>query len=290
MLTYFYPQTYRMIVTALLDMFNDMRVVKYDKDGTAIAEKIVPITFSPSEKHHRDRTENNWVDSQNVQHGNRYYLTIPRLALKPTGIIYDGERATGVNQWRFWNSETPIDQSTTNAMHKVLSDYAPTPFNFNFELSIMSDSQDYFAQIIENILPYFNPQLMLRVKEFSFLNIERDLRVSMDGLNIDFSDDLSDTESRQCNGTINLTVQGYMYRPFVWSDIIKVINSKYYIGDTSTSALPVIDSYSTSGYMSSGGVPYTSAVPSVDAYQLSGDYMSTTKEFIWFENHISNKK
>ena len=197
MLTFYYPQTYRMIVTALLDMFNDMRVVKYDKDGNAIAEKMVPITFAPREKFHDDRTENHWVDAQNVQHGNRYYLTVPRLALKPNGIMYDGDRATGVNQWRFWNSETPVDPTISTTMTKVLSDYQPTPYNYNFELSIMSDSQDYFAQIIENILPYFNPQLMLRVKEFSFLNIERDLRVSMDGLNIDFSDDLGDTESRQ---------------------------------------------------------------------------------------------
>jgi hypothetical protein len=275
-----------MIVKALLDMFNDIRVVKYDRDGNPVAEKDVPISFAPREKFHDDRIEDNWVDANNVQHGNRYYLTIPRMALTPTAVIYDADRATGVNQWRYWKTEVPID----NGMYKVLSDYQPTPYNFTFTLSILSDAQDYFAQIIENILPYFNPALTLRVKEFSFLNIERDMLVTMDGVNLDFSDDLTDMESRRCNGSINLTVRGWMYRPFVYSDIIKFIDSKYYIGDKSTDQLPLVESYSTSGVMTSGGtIIDTSAVPLSGTYQVSGDYYSANKEFKWFSEKDSHE-
>ena len=138
MLTYYYPQTYKMVVRALLDMFNDMRIVKYDRGGNIVGEKSVPISFAPSEKFHQDRIENNWVDANNVQHGQRYYLTIPRMALAPTAIIYDADRATGSNQWRYWKTDIPVD----NGMYKVLSDYQPTPFNYQFTLSILCDSQD----------------------------------------------------------------------------------------------------------------------------------------------------
>ena len=284
MLTYYYPSTYKMIIKALLDMFNDMKIVKYDRDGNVIGERSVPITFAPREKFHDDRVENNWVDANNVQHGKRYYLEIPRMGLVPNAIIYDSDRATGANQWRYWKTNDPIDSN----MYRVLADYQPTAYNFQFTLSILSDSQDYFAQIIENILPYFNPSLTLRVKEFSFLNIERDLQVMMDGVNLDFSDELGDMDSRKCNGSINLTVKGWMYRPFVYSDVIKFINSKYYIGDKTATQVPYVESFSTSGIMTSGGTPIElSAVPLSGTYQLSGAEISSNKEYQWFENKVN---
>lgn len=278
MLTYYYARTGYQIAVALLDMFNDMRVYKYDKQGNVIEEHPVYVTFAPRDKIHDDRTENNYVDSSNVQHGERYYLKTPRIAIKPTGIVRDSSRAKAANQWRYWKTDVPIDDTT---LYKALSDYEPTPYTFGFELSIMSRSMDYFYQIIENILPYFNDKLTLRVKEFSFLNIERDLQVSMDGLNLDFSDQMGEFDIRECNGTINLNVEGYLYRPFVWSNVIKTIKSQYFVS-TNVSA---VSTYTTSAVATSASgtvILDVSAVPALGSYDVSGTYVDTEKEFAWF--------
>jgi hypothetical protein len=281
MLTYYYPRTFQGITTALLDLFNDMKVVKYDSSANIISEKTVPITFAPNEKYHKDRIEEHYYDADNVEQGQRYYLQLPRMALVFNGIAYNADRATGTNQWRYWFQES-LGLSTID-LDQVISDYQPAPYDFNYTLYIMTDHLTYFSQIIENILPYFNPKLVLRVKEFSFLNIERDLPVSMDGVNPEFSDDLNENDTRMVNASINLTVQGFMYRPFTYSKVIKVINKKYYNYDTSAS----LESYYTSAYQTSAGdILDTSAVLPLSAdYVLSGSVSATDtedKEYVWF--------
>lgn len=280
MIKYYYPRTIRAITIALLDMFNDIRVVKYDKDNNPISEKNVPITFGPVEKYHQDRTEDHYFDANNVEHNNRYYLQIPRIALVPNGLVYDPERATGVNEWRYWMQET-LELSESD-VDEVISDYQPTPYNFNFTVYIKNDSMDYMSQILENILPYFNPTLMLRVKEFSFLNVERDIPVTLDGVGYDFIDDESAPDTRFVNATLNLTVKGFMYRPFLLSKVIKVINSKYINGSNGA----FIEGFHTSGVLTSGGgVPLIPGeVPSSGDYLTSGHFQGDNNEYNWYKN------
>ena len=278
MIKYYYPRTIRAITIAILDMFNDIRVVKYDANGVAVSEKEVPITFGPVEKYHQDRIENHYFDSQNVEHNQRYYLQIPRISLIPNGIVYDADRATGVNEWRYWFKETL--NLTESALEEVCSDYQPTPYNFDFTVYIKNDSMDYMSQILENILPYFNPTLMLRVKEFSFLNVERDIPVTLDGVAYDFIEDESAPDTRFVNATLNFTVKGYMYRPVVFAKIIKYINSRY-INLTTGS---VLEGFHTSGVLTSGGIPIeTSAIPASGTFVTSGVYVSPTKEYQWYK-------
>lgn len=283
MITYYYPKTLELITVSLLNLFNDLKVVKYDSSGTPISEKSVPITFGPVEKYHQDRIENHYVDSDGVEHNKRYYLQIPRMSLVLNGIAYNADRATGVNQWRNWFAESL--HLSQGEVDQIVSDYQPTPYDYNFTLNIKSDSMDHLAQILENILPYFNPKLMLRVKEFSFLNIERDLPVSMDGVNPEFIDDQTENDSRYVNATINLTVEGFMYRKFVYSKVIKIINSKYFNYDSGM----LMEKFSTSAYQTSGGaIINTSALPLSSDYYTSGVVdadSSSSKEFVWFRSY-----
>jgi len=293
MITYYYPRTLRSISVAILNMFNDMKVIRYDKYGNPLYERHVPITWGPVEKYHLDRIENHYVDSDGVQHNEKYYLQIPRMALVLNGIAYDSSRAIGVNQWRGWFkeslnvSDSEIDDMVSDGAMSI-TDYQPTPYNYNFTLHIKTDSTDYLAQILENILPYFNPKLHLRVKEFSFLNIERDLPVSIDGVNPEFVDDMDENETKFVNATINLTIEGWSYRKFLYSKVIKYINRKYYLQDTGK----FLEGFSVSGVKTSGATSETpgtpiilSAVPPLDSYYVSGYFYDPNKEFNWFQTY-----
>jgi len=264
--------------------------------GNAESEKTVPITFGPVEKYHQDRMEDHYVDADGVEHNQRYYLQIPRMALVLNGISYNSDRATGANQWRYWFMESlELTGSELDAVfddgapNQIVSDYQPTPFDYNFTLHIKCDSMDKLAQILENILPYFNPKLMLRVKEFSFLNVERDLPVSMDAVATEFIDDENENDSRYVNASINLTVEGFVYRKFVYSKVIKIINSKYIYEDTGV----LLSEYNTSAFQTSGGdlIAPTSALPLSGDYYTSGVVDATTtddKEYLWFKAHSTS--
>jgi hypothetical protein len=280
MITYYYPRTLKGITVALLNLFNDLKVVKYDANGDPVDERTVPITFGPVEKYHQDRIENHYVDKDGKEHGQNYYLQLPRLALVLNGIVYDSDRAAGVNQWRYWFKESL--ELTDSEVDQIISDYQPTPYNYNFTLDIRCDGMDNLSQILENILPYFNPKLMLRVKEFSFLNIERDLPVVMDGVNPDFIQDQNENDSRYVNATIGITVEGWMYRKFVTSKVITNINSKYFLHSTGS----FLEGFSTSAHETSAGVLVeTSGLPLSGDYFTSGAYDTDNKEFIWYKEY-----
>ena len=299
MITYYYPRTIEGVVVALMDLFNDISVYKYDSSGVAIEEYPVPFTWGPAQKASQDRTENHYFDTTatdlsgytQVEEVNQvYYLSLPRIALTLTSIVYNPDRAYGVNEWRYWLKETL--QLSAADLDRVFADYQPTPYDLNFNLAVMTNSTDYFSQIMENVLPYFNPKLYLRVKEFSFLNVDRDLPVSLGGIPLDFSQDQGETDQRQVNASLDLTVEAFLYRPWTYSKIIKVINSKYYINSvivttSATSAFTsgsiLTESFSTSGYMTSGGTYLSGANPPT-TYDFSGTYQDNTKSFNWFRN------
>jgi len=308
MKNYYYPKTIKNVTISLMDMFNDIVVYKYDSSGISATSYPVFLSFGPVEKEHLQRIEDHEyiasaTDSNGYKqvepYGQRYWISTPRLALVMNGIAYNAERAYGVNEWREWFAETvAVDGANID---EILRDYQPSPWDINYTLYAMTDSMDYFSQIMENILPYFNPALYLRVKEFSFLNIERDLRVTMPGVVPEFvSPEISDDERRYINATMDLTVEAWMYRPFEYSKIIKVINSKYFVVDSSspgvsamsadsptTSAFSGIvisaDYYETSGVLyTSAGTLETSAIPASGTYTFSGDYLDDSKDFAYF--------
>ena len=224
MVSFYYAQTLKAITIALLSKFDGMQVHRYSSDGKTIIKIInVPITFAPVEKIQQDRLENYTAEPEST--GRRSYLQVPRIALTLNSITYAPERAIGVNEYRYF-----ADSSGANGLVNALfSDFEPAPYNYTYTLFLRTDSMSDWSQMIENIIPYFNPKLYLRVKEFSFLNIERDLQVILNTVNPEFTDELDKNSQRQLNGSVVFTVEGWAYKPIATSKLVKVVNTRYYI-------------------------------------------------------------
>lgn len=223
--TFYYPETIRNVTIALLDMFNDFYIKRYSKtpandESTVIVKAVrVPIMFGPLEKRHME----------DLRDGNDGYQSppVPRMVLTLNGIEYDPTRASGVNELRhFYDASLEL-----KSVNEFFSDANPSPYNYNFIISIQTESISDFSQIAENILPYFNPMRYLRVKEFRFLNVERDLPVLMGGITPNFAEGMEVGDKRKVDGDIELKVQGWMYRPIDSVKAIKYIKTNYFISE-----------------------------------------------------------
>jgi len=226
MISYFYASTLENITTALLEKFSHMEIHRFNKDRTQLIKIVnVPILFAPTEKAYQTRAEDYTAESESK--GIRYYQTLPRLALNLNSITYDPSRATGVNEQREFiagNGETRVD-------------LMPTPYNFGYTLSIRAEYLTDLSMIIEGVLPYFNPQLYLRVKEFSWMNIERDLPVILNNFTPAFSDELNKEQKRQLDATIDFTVQGFMYKPITDAVLVEEFIVRFYAGNQTINQL-----------------------------------------------------
>jgi len=244
MSTYYYPRTIQKVTTAFSTIFKGMKVIKYNKNGDVLKEYDVPVTWGPIDKH-RDIKKEDYNGTKNA-----YYQKLPRIAISGPSFTYNADRATDTNGMRQHYAEA----LSLNDLDSFYSDPVPVPYDYNYTVYIKSDGADYMWQILENILPYFNPDTFLRVKEFSFLDIERDLKVQFGGnATPNFEPfDQSEESRRIIDIQLDFTVEGFMYLPISSEKVIKFIDSKYFINNTT-----LIDSYSTSGFegTSAGEVP-----------------------------------
>jgi hypothetical protein len=280
----YYVHNVKNLILGVLNIFDGMTVTKYTSSGVSADSKPVPIQFGPIGKDYMKRTEGEYFDKDGVEHNQRFYLTLPRMALTVDSFTYDQNRCYGANEYRFF-----LESNGVNVGDDVLTDYSPAPWSIGMSLNILSDSTDYFFQIWENVLPYFNPKSFIRVKEFPFLNIERDIPISITNTTIDFPTEMQAEDKKYFNGTIGLNVEAFMYRQISYSKVIKFIHSKYYIGDNITNMVSAVslssntpvsatglitEAFNTSGVgITSASVFYpTSAVPPSGTYYTSGTY------------------
>lgn len=240
--TYYFPDTIKNVATALSNMFNDLVVKKYNSAGAAIQTINIPIRWAPVEKAFDARREG-YHDGEDP-----WYITYPRLSLVGPNLSYAPERAVSVNDIRYWYAS----EMDLHNLEDFYSDPSPAPYNFNFQLFVNARKMTDWCQIMENILPYFNPELYLRVKEFSFLTIERDLKVLLNGgANLDVPEEIGENDKRRLQSVLDLTVEGVLYMPTSTAKIIKIIDSKYFVdpqGGYTSATGALAEEYLTSGY------------------------------------------
>jgi hypothetical protein len=151
------------------------------------------------------------------------------MSFEFTGLTYDSSRKVTTTQ-----TFTAGLKSDGTEIKKV---YMPVPYNLNFELNIMSKLNDDALQIVEQILPYFQPSYNLSVELVSNIGEKRDIPVVLE--NVTFQDDYEGnfTTRRVLIYTLRFTVKTYLFGPVssATKDIIKKATVSYITGDTTAS-------------------------------------------------------
>lgn len=182
--TYFYHEKIRKAVSIFGRLFNNLYVVRLDSNGTVLNQQKVPLAYAPKQKYlDRIRANPDLLEDTQVA------LKLPRMSFEITNIAYDNSRQlTKVSNFKALGL-------TTNDRQKF---YSPVPYEIGFQLNIMAKNQDDALQLVEQILPTFNPQYTITIKPFSteFPDFTEDIPIIIQG--VSFSDDFEgDLASRR---------------------------------------------------------------------------------------------
>ena len=209
----FYWGTIRKAIVAFGNMFNNINVERRDADGNIIQILKVPLSYASKSKALARIQQRPNVDDRQVQ------IIVPRMAFEMTTMNYDYNRKISpVQQSRAVNS-------TSNTLD---SQYAPTPYNINVQLYVYVKNQDDGLQIIEQILPYFNPDYNLTVKSIPQLNIKNDLPIILDSVSFEDNYEGEFEDRRTIIWTLSFTMKLNFYGPVNKQGVIKkVIASTY---------------------------------------------------------------
>jgi hypothetical protein len=122
----------------------------------------------------------------------------------------------------------------------------PVPYNMQFELSVMSKLNDDILQIVEQILPYFQPAYNLSVELVDSINEKRDVPIILENITMQDEYEGDFSKRRVLIYTLRFTAKTYLFGPISTStkDIIKQVTVNYLTGaSTDNTAREIV--YST---------------------------------------------
>ena len=221
--TYFYNKNIRNIVVLFGTVFNDISIRRVTSAGVVAEEIKVPIAYGPAEKFLVRLREATDISKGKVG------LTLPRMSFEFTAINYDSTRKlTTTKQFK------AVHATDDTKLKRV---YTPTPYNFDFTLSVMVKNSDDGTQILEQILPYFTPEYHVTMNEMSALGIKRDIPIIFTGLSTEDSYEGDFMTRRALIHTLSFVVQGFLYGPTSDMGIIRTVDVNKYNATVSSNKI-----------------------------------------------------
>ena len=215
--THFYNETIKRSVSIFGTLFNNITVKKVKSDNTVLTSQIVPISYGPKQK---------WLsrlnDEPNLSDGMRSSISLPRIAFEISGFEYD---ATRQQNKLIRASKTTLDTDNTKRSFQ----YAPAPYNINFTLSILAKNANDALQILEQILPYFQPEYTVSMKMVDSMTEVRDVPISLNSVTMNDEYEGTFEERRVIEYTLDFTMKLYFFGPVYTGKIIKNVIERTYL-------------------------------------------------------------
>ena len=217
--TYYYHEIIRKTIIGFGTLFNNIFIKHEGIDDSTLDETKVGLAYGPQQKFFaKIREQANLTKA--------VAITLPRMSFEMTSVQYDPTRKSGITQ--------TFKASDGTNLKKV---FMPVPYNIGFELSIFSKLNDDALQILEQILPYFQPSFNITVNLVKSIGEKRDIPIVLD--NISFRDEYEGdfTTRTALIYTLQFTAKTYLFGPVAdTSDgIIKKVQVDY-AADTAASA------------------------------------------------------
>ena len=166
MFEYFYNEIFRKTIISFGTLFNDITIKQTDSTVK------VPLAYGPTQKFLARLEESPDLNKRTA-------MTLPRMSFEFTGLTYDSSRKVTTTQ------QITVKDPTTGQGSKTKKAYMPVPYNMQFELSVMTKLNDDALQIVEQILPYFQPSYNLTVQLVETIKEKRDIPIVLENVTMD---------------------------------------------------------------------------------------------------------
>lgn len=212
---YFYHEIIRKTVIGFGTLFNNIEVRTRNSNGTFAQVMKVPLAYGPMSKFLA-------LIEQQASYKNRVQITLPRMSFEMVGLQYDPTRKTTITQ--------SFKATTTGKNANLKKVYMPVPYNIDFVLSIATKQNDDMLQIVEQIIPYFQPSLNLTINLIDSIGEKKDVPVVLNNISMttDYEGSFNDKMTIVYN--LSFTAKTYIFGSISDSTdgLIKKVDVDYY--------------------------------------------------------------
>ena len=196
-------------------LFNNIQIKRKDSSDNVIQSIRVPLAYAPKEKFLVR------LDQQPDLDNREFSITLPRMSFEISTIEYDATRKL--------NRLQKFKKVKTGADGKILDyNYMPVPYNISYTLNVFTATAEAGLQIIEQILPYFQPDYTVTVNAIPGLDIKRDVPIILNSVNYEDSYSGDFTTRRAVIYTLTFTAKTYLFGPAKTQKVVKTAQSDLY--------------------------------------------------------------
>lgn len=156
-------------------LFNNISIKRYDENGNATSTFKVPLIYAPKQKWYSRVFAKNQPAA-----GENYALRIPSMGFEISSMIYDTTRKIN----RLHEIQQGSITSGTNIQGRV-----GAPYSIDFTLYIFANKTNDWTQILEQIVPFFQPNFNIPVKiinnQLSGDSLVQDVSVTLNSVSPD---------------------------------------------------------------------------------------------------------
>ena len=164
---HFYHAAIRRTIAAFGTIFNDIKVLRKGNDGEVKNIMRVPLAYGPKQKFLAR------IEGQSSLTDPKVAIKLPRMSFEITSLAYDAaSKLPKMNQ---------IVRGTGATRDAI---YTSAPYNMGIQLSIMAKNQDDALQVIEQIIPYFQPEYTITINEVPELGIKSDVPITLSSIGL----------------------------------------------------------------------------------------------------------
>lgn len=193
----FYHGSTRNLVIAFCGLFSNIFIRNFDANGVSRKIVNVPISFVSKEKFliRLQQDPNLNEDSQ---------INLPRMSAEIVGIDYDQSRQLN-----------KVHKNVGSIDTRTVFSYTPVPYNLTFNLNTYTRTVEDNLQIMEQILPFFTPDMNLSIKMIKEPVLVQDVPLILNSVTSDDQYDGSFEDSRTIISTYTFTMKSYFYGPLL---------------------------------------------------------------------------
>jgi hypothetical protein len=205
---HYYHQLTKKAVILFGRLFDDISIVrKNDQTGKEVSRFLVPIIYAPKEK----MVTRIFSDPDLTR---QLQAILPRMSFEISGITYDASR----KQNSLLKAAKPITGGSTAS-----SAYMGAPYDLNFQLNVYARNIDDGTQIVEQILPFFNPDFTVSASMVPDLGFIKDIPVVLNNVTNSIEYEGNYDSVRYVYWTLNFTMKLHYYGPVTTPKIIRTV-------------------------------------------------------------------
>ena len=214
MFGHFYNKNLRKVVIGFGSLFNNIYVEHSNPDDQNNPLSIrVPITYAPQEKFIR-----RYLETSSINDGTRIENQLPRLSYIMSSVAVDPSRRRNKS-----NINKNMSGTTPNCNNPATFVEEEVPVNISFSLFIYTRHIDDTLQIVEQIIPYFNPDHIITIN----MNADQtDVRIPITMLSNNISERFDgDFGNRRINiSSFNFIAKSYIFGQVTTNTVVKSTN------------------------------------------------------------------